>query len=689
MPELCSPAGSAEAIAAAVQSGADAVYVSLRGAVGSSRYDISEEEFGRAAEFCRIRGVKLYAKVELSPFDEEFAAAVETALQAWRLGADALIVHDLGLIWALRRALPEARIHAGPKLGIHNLDGLRMMAAMGVSRVSLSPDLPREEVEELCRVSPVELEVAVHGRICADCSGACLLPALSGEESAFRTLCPGLCEEFFQVDAPRRGAPFADDELCLAGWLRELAGMGIAALRIEGRDRRPEYVAAVTGVYTRLLGTDSRPTMEDVDILVRAHPAQGFSDGTFGGGRQRFAGSSALPSESFFASLRKSYLNREFQRVPVDFSGCVRMGQPFSLTASDRDGHSAAAEGPMPELAFHRELDSAMLTTELAHTGGTPFLCGHVRFDIERGLTLPAKDIGAARDQALHELMGKRSEPALRHSGRVELPPRTPNSGEPPVLTVFLQRRSQLSARLLELAPPVIYLPLKEIICAGEELEPFLQSEYVSVCAALPPFVLDGELEKLSADLEKAWSLGVREVLAGNLGHLLFAQRFGFGVRGDIALNVRNSAALYAMSGFRLKSAALSPELGPARVRAISKGVPAELAVYGRMPVIVTDRCVIKNVLGTCSCDGFTGLADRAGLVHPVTRDARCGNTVWSAKKLFLAGQSHDYMNSGLWGVRLMFTTESAGECALLAERYLELGSYEPVSFRTWLTGGE
>jgi putative protease len=196
----------------------------------------------------------------------------------------------------------------------------------------------------------------------------------------------------------------------------------------------------------------------------------------------------------------------------------------------------------------------------------------------------------------------------------------------------------------------------------------------------LPPALKDDELPRITDLLLKVHQLGVNEVLCGNIGHLLFAKNLGFSLRGDYSLNIRNSATLRVYSGFGLKSATLSPEMSASRVRSISKTMDTELVVYGRIPLMYTNRCIIKDVTGLCSCDRYAGISDKNGFVHPVTHDLTCRCTLWSPKKLFLAGRSRDYLAAGLWGVRLVFTTENANECATIVERYLEMNDYEPLS---------
>lgn len=677
MTELLSPAGSAEGVSAAVQGGAGAVYLSFSSGVRRGSFDLTEDEFGRAASFCRARGVKLYAVIDALPTDDDFSAAVENARRASRMGADGIVVSDLGLIWALRRALPSMPLHAGEELGIHNLDGVKLCAAMGVRRVALAREVPREDLLSIIKGSPIEIEAAIHGPQCAAFKGQCLLPALHGESLP--------CRRFCITDYPHtvRGRhPLAMRDLCLASEVEFLKSAGAAALRIDGRERRPEYIFAVTSVYSKLIGTGRDPAAEDMALLSEAYHSVDFTEGYLAGGN--FADMMGEPytgedeDTPFYSAMRRSYLNREFQRVGVSFDVRARLEEPISISVTDDRGNTVSAEGASPELAFHQETTPTSIQTELFKTGGTPFICAAVNSDVQKGIYIAPQEIAQVRDSLLRELLTRRVSAEPRAESPVpELPPQ-PNDPKLPVLTVFSQKCSQLSTRLLSIAPPVIYLPLEEAVSGDKRLEPFLASERVSVCAALPPVIFDSELARLTELLMKARQLGITEVLAGSIGQVIFARRLGFEVRGDISLNIRNSQSLAVLLGLRLKSAALSPTLPSGAVRSMRKYMDTELQVYGREPVMYTAGCLVRAETGVCSCDTFGGISSSQGFDHPVSRGFGCRNTLWSAQKLHLAPRSREYLTSGLWGVRLNFTTENAEECARIAERYLELGDYEP-----------
>lgn len=683
MLEILIPAGSAEGVSAAVQNGADAVYASLSSPGAEEGASMTEEEFARAAEFCRVRGVKLYALLPPAPDDGAFSAAVENARRAVSAGADALIVQDVGLVWALRRAAPQTPLHGGALLNIHNAEGVKTAAAMGLSRIALSPFLPAEELAALCAASSIETEVMVHGPTCISPRALCLFPAFSGGEDAPCGSCPRPCRLGYATGT-KVDHPLSLLDTSLGGHLRELEKMGVRAARVDGLSRRPEYSAVTASVYSRAakLGRDVQPG--ELGAISAAFPCGGFTDGFYAGkpgAAMLGAPASELPSDSaVYSALRREYLNREYQRVPVRFGGSLELGAPARLTASDDRGNAAETEGAVPELAFHQELTPTMLQTELFRTGGTPFLCGGVRCSVAKGISLSSADIGRMRDALLLELAEKRKDYLPRPVDEVPPLPEYAEKTEPPVLTVSAAHLSQLSDRLLELAPPVVYLPLSEFSAPTAEaaVAPFVRAEGVSVCAELPPAVRDGERRELAELLRRAAQMGVRQLSVGNLGQIVTALRLGFSVRGGLGLGVRNSWDMSVLRSLGLRSALLSPELSAARVAALSKAVDAELVVYGRIPLMQTEVCVPRACTGICSCQSFGGVTDPSGFLLPTERAFGCRNTVYSPKKLFLAPLSRDYMNAGLWGVRLMFTTENAAECAAIAERYLGLGDYRP-----------
>ena len=171
---------------------------------------------------------------------------------------------------------------------------------------------------------------------------------------------------------------------------------------------------------------------------------------------------------------------------------------------------------------------------------------------------------------------------------------------------------------------------------------------------------------------------GVTQALTGNLDLAMMAGQEGFRIRGDFDLAVMNGYTLSGMASAGFLSAMLSPELTFADIRALPKCMDTELAVYGRLPVMVTQTCLLKASAGRCTCTTPGQMADTHGGVWPVTRHFGCRSAVWAARKLWLGDVTQEWIDLGLWAVRLCFSTESARECLEVAESYIQGTRYKP-----------
>ena len=279
-PELLAPAGSPEALRAAVQNGADAVYLgwgdfnARRGAK-----NFSDEEFADALAYCHERGVRVFLTLNTLVTDRELPAALETAAAAARLGVDAVLVQDWGLFDLLRRALPDLPLHASTQMSLFTSGGAKEIAADGCERVVIARECSAEDTRTICENCPVEVEVFAHGALCMCYSGQCEMSALIGGRSGNRGRCAQPCRLPYGVNAPAKNAyPLSLKDSCLADRLGEMADMGVACVKLEGRMKRPEYVAVITRIYARLLEEGRSPTSQELAELEQAFSRSGFTD---------------------------------------------------------------------------------------------------------------------------------------------------------------------------------------------------------------------------------------------------------------------------------------------------------------------------------------------------------------------------------------------------------------------------
>ena len=681
MIELLSPAGSPESVIAAVQNGADAVYLGL-GDFNARRgaKNFTEEEFRKALRYCRVRGCKVYVTLNTLVDDREMAQAVDCARMASDLGADGLIVQDLGLVSAIRRALPDIPLHASTQMSIHNLAGVEAAAEMGLTRAVLARELSLEQIRFITQHASIETEVFVHGALCFCHSGQCYMSALIGRRSGNRGACAQPCRMQYSLGGRMDDYPLSLKDNCLADRLQELEDAGVACLKIEGRMKRPEYTAIVTEVYAKALKERRKPTAAEMETLEKAFSREGFTQGYLNGDKADMFGVRGEPERDtarMFAVARRGYAEGEAQRVPIHFYTKCQKDEPIRAVAFDDEGHRAAAEGPVPEQAKRQGLTESYLTDQMNKTGGTPYQVVENRARVDKGLFLPAAAINELRRKLVSELSAQRAEPPHRRSLALPEPPKGEQALGDPKRIYQLRTTDQLSEELAELKPDYLYLPALTMAEDPAMLRPFIERGARPV-AVLPRIITDDQLPVVYRALEKLFSEGVSEALIGNLGQIMLVRRVGMKLRGDFGLNAFNSYSLELLRSAGLLSATASFELRLSQIRDLKKPLPMEAIVYGRLPLMISDQCIIKNSAGRCSCHNPAQMSDRMGSVFPVVQDFGCRNVIYNAHKLYLADKMEDLYAAGLWGLRLMFTTESPRECVAVAKSYLGQSEYQP-----------
>lgn len=288
--ELLAPAGGAAAFRAAVLGGADAVYLGLQSFNARRGADnFTLETFGEACDFAHLRGVNVYVTLNTVILPEEVDEAMETARQAYRAGADAFIVQDIGIASELTRTLPQARLHISTQMNTHNEAGMRAAAKLGASRVTLARELSLPEIENLARLGRqlgVEVEAFAHGALCICYSGQCLMSSLIGGRSANRGMCAQACRLPYELRNAAQQKPLASPgehllspkDLCSIDLLSDLVRAGVSSLKIEGRMKSPEYVRAVTGVYRRALDRVLAARSQASEQQAESFQAQGSTE---------------------------------------------------------------------------------------------------------------------------------------------------------------------------------------------------------------------------------------------------------------------------------------------------------------------------------------------------------------------------------------------------------------------------
>lgn len=681
MMELLSPAGSPEAVIAAVQNGADAVYLGF-GDFNARRsaHNFTPDEFEKAVRYCRLRNCKVYVTLNTLVNDREMTAAVNAARMASEKGADAILVQDFGLAKVLRRTVPDIPLHASTQMSIHNLAGAEAAAQLGMTRVVLARELSLEEIRFISKHCSAETEVFVHGALCFCHSGQCYMSAMIGRRSGNRGMCAQPCRMQYSLGGRMDDYPLSLKDNCLANRLQALEEAGVACVKIEGRMKRPEYTGIVTGVYSKLLKEKRNPTPDEMELLARTFSRQGFTQGYLDGDKSDMFGIKAEPDEeidSLYADARKAYSTGEVRRVPIHFYSLVEKGARAKAIAFDDNGNRAAAFGPVPERAKRQGVTANYIIEQMYKTGGTPFTVVENQAKADEGLFLPAAEINELRRKLISELSEKRMTPPQRRSFAMPVAPEDRGRRGEPEAIFQITTAEQLTPELAALKPHFLYAPAAVMAENYSSVLPFLTGGTTPV-TVLPRVITDDETEEIFSTLEKLHEYGVNQALIGNIGHVALAKQAGMEVRGDFGLNAFNSQTLDVLRAAGFLSATASFELRIQQIRDMQKPLDTEMIIYGRLPVMVSDQCIIRQSSGRCNCQVPGQLADRTGSVFPVMKEFGCRNVIYNAHKLFLADRRDELLSAGLWGMRLLFTTESARECVEVAKAYLGMTDYQP-----------
>lgn len=653
--EILAPAGGPDCLEPAVRCGADAVYLgasrfSARGNAGN----FHEEALRGAVAYCHARGVKVYLAFNTLLRDREWPEALALAEFACALGVDAAIVQDLGLAQMIRRAAPGLRLHASTQMSIHTPAGARLLAEQGFSRVVLARELSFEEIAAIAEQSPIELEVFVHGALCMSVSGQCYFSAMLGGRSGNRGLCAQPCRLPFSAPGGT-GYDLSLKDLSAIGMIAELAKIGVASAKIEGRMKRPEYVAAAVTACRH--AADGTPPPEGLEEALRTvFSRTGFTNGYLEAkrGRAMFGVREKEDAQVFARSLGflHGLYRTERQRVGVDFSLTVEKGRPANLQARDAGGREAAALGPVPEEALNRPLTPALCEQHLRKTGGTPFYAREVDCRVGEGLSLPLSALGALRREALDSLL------ALRGQGE-------PVAFNPPQPAIVKSRRAgtpELRAHFADAARvpaetegiALVYVPLATPPAALRAL----LGRGLRVGVELPRGLFGLESSVREA-LSRAVDAGVRDAYVGNLGAIPLVLEAGLCAHGGFSLNVMNTNTLQALETMGLCDAELSIELTAAQARSVGGALPRGLVAYGRIPLMLARNCPAANGGGCAACGGKGRVTDRRGAEFPILCGGGCSEILNSLPLSMLDKQRE---LAGMDFLSLRFTVESSVE---------------------------
>ncbi len=660
LPELLCPAGDMQALYAAVEGGADAVYIGGK-SFGARAFakNFSDEEIVSAIRYCHLHGVKLYVTVNTLVFDRELRALSDYAAFLYESGADALIVADLGAIRLIRDRVPELELHASTQMSVHNTEGADAAVKLGCKRAVVARELPIGDICEIVKESKAEIEVFLHGALCVCHSGQCLFSSLVGGRSGNRGECAQPCR------LPYNGKhPLSLRDLSLANHITELIDSGAASLKIEGRMKSADYVFEVASIYRRLLDEGRNASSAEMEKLAKIFSrGASFTDSYFTGrADEPMIGTRSETDKA----QSKELSGRAFQPIKktVRAEAIFRVGSPCKMMLTDGD-KSIFVTGDTVGEAISAPLTEQELAQRLSKMGNT-FLClseEDVKIELDKRANLSFGAVNALRRAAVEAFCSENRKSASEYR---EIPTRVEKNTRFRS-ALFLDEKALLSVENRALSGfDAIFAPL----FASDEIFDTANGVY------LPPVLRNCDMPMVQSRLLQLKKNGVSYALIENIGSFGLALDAGLLPICDFRMNITNSHTKATLEELGAERFILSAELDVPKARDIGGGA----IVYGRIPLMITERCFIKENFSCSGCKK-SAFTDRRGKHFPLMREYEHRNLILNSEITYMADKMQDIRRAGL-SEHFIFSVESSDQILSVIGAY-KTGQPIEAIFRT------
>lgn len=664
--EILAPSGAWEQLKAAVICGANAVYLGA-GNFNARRnaQNFTNEDLKGAVNYCHLRDVKVYVTLNTLIFDREYGELYETVEAIAQSGADAVIVQDFAVYDAVKKICPELPLHASTQMAVHNVSGALLLESLGFTRIVLARELSLSEISEIRKNVSAELEVFVHGAHCMSASGNCYLSAMLGERSGNRGLCAQGCRLNWKSAHGREFALSLKDMSYLDS-INDLKDVGIDSFKIEGRMKRPEYVAAaVTSLKNAIDGKEY-----DKNALRSVFSRNGFTDGYLKGKRDldMFGyrdKEDVTSAASVLKDLRNLY-SEDIHPTKADMILTLEKEKPATLQFTAKN-KTVTVFGQIPESPEKAPLSKEIAFRNLSKLGNTPFVAGKLIFNNTDSLTLSASAINALRRDAVEkaeEELTKNTYKIYSQKHAFSSPHRTLQTTKPRVRFECLSQYSDIFEKC-----EFIILPISEIL----KNEDFARRNSSRIIAELPRLIYPDAENNLNGELKKLKELGITHGMTGNIGGIKILNDAEFTAHGDCGLNITNTDALNFYASLNLKDTALSFELTQKFLDNMGADIPRGAYVYGYLPLMLMRACPQKTSFGCENCKGITELTDRKGLKFPVICNNRVYSVLHNSVPMYIGDRNLPSLDFAI----LYFTVESQKECAEIFKSFLKKENIE------------
>ena len=651
--EILAPVGNEEMLRAAVLSGADAVYFGMENFNARRNADnFTDEQVKNAIEYCHSRGVKVHITFNTLIKDTELKEAQETVRKICEYGADAIIIQDLGIAKMVHAMCPQIEMHASTQLSTGTVEGIKLLEKMGFTRAVLPRELNFNEIKELCENSPIELEMFVHGALCMSVSGQCLMSAVLGSRSGNRGLCAQPCRLPFKAENGT-GRDLSLKDLSLIEHVKELSQLGICSFKIEGRMKRPEYVSATVSALKKSL--NDKYTLQDEIDLKNLFSRSGFTKGYFEnklcrdmfGYREK---ENVVSATKELLGKYSSLYNKEKAKYKIDFEFFGETGKNATLKAFCEGKEITVSSDVLCEKPINRPISSERITDALKKCGGTQFEAQNIIIKDEPTYSLPISALNNMRRKALELLEKEISINGDREIFSAPIPTGVESNDEQLPYCRFDSSDQVPDGRRNYIA----FVPIED----------FSKLSNTKDCGVELPHGMFGNSQKVYEKLSKCEA---EYVLCHTLDAVAIGLKCEKIVVASPSMNIINSLSMDMAKEIGISEVIISNECTLQNFANISSPISKGITVYGRIPLMLTRNCPIKNGKTCGECMRQSSLTDRKGISFPVR--CRMGfSEILNSRPIYMGDRMREIPPNDI--LFFNFTTESKDEIKEILSAY-------------------
>ncbi len=665
--EILAPAGSIESFNAAIRCGADAVYIGGKSfSARQNATNFSRDDLIAACNTAHKSGVKVYQTINTLVFDDQFDELKKEIEFACNCGIDALIVQDIGVVDTIRHICPNMPIHASTQMTIHTRNGALLAKENGISRVVAAREMSKAQLEDIIS-SGIDIEVFVHGALCMSVSGQCYMSSMIGSRSANRGLCAQACRLPFSAIENQQRFDLSLKDLSIINHLKELSDIGVKSFKIEGRMKRPEYVAAAVTACKAVLDNKN----PDMELLQSVFSRSGFTQGYYlnSTGKDMFGTrqkEDVVSAQKVFPQLQQLY-KKERKVTAIDFEIDILKGKNTKLKVIDSQNNQVCVTGNVPEQARNKPTDLEQVTKQLSKLGNTVYEIGAVNVNLDQDLVVPASALNNLRRTACEKLDEIRIENYTNsyNINEYDFEYNKSKFVKDKLLRIEVKKLSQLKDVDINKLEYVI-VPIDEII-KHENVD----INKNKIIVSLPRYMNDEN--EIILNVQKIKSFGFNNIECQNYSHIKTAKDLNLNLFGGFGLNILNTASLKVLKDFGFEDCTVSFEMKTNQINSLGDVLPFGIIGYGKLPLMLTVNCPVKQAVGCKNCEKI--ITDRTGRSFNV-ECSKDSVEILNCDVLYMADRLNEI--KGAKFVTLKFNDESSKEINEIIKCY-ENGSSAPM----------